>query len=103
MGTKQYHGYRGCPPPANGVALACFGIDGRTPRVYCTADNSNHVVELALVGGWTHKDVTAITSAPAIGAKSDLTCFGFDVAAFGAGGPGARVYYLDQNGHVNEL
>jgi hypothetical protein len=79
--------------------LTCFGAPDA--HVYCIVDD--HVVELAWLGGWTHKDVTAITGAPAIAPDSDITCFGFNQTAFGFGGPGGRIYYQDRNGHVNEL
>lgn len=82
--------------------LTCCGL-GDSPHVYCAM--GDHVVELALapLGGWTHKDVTAITGAPAIAPDSDLTCFGFYQTAFGFGQTGVRVYYQDRHGHVNEL
>jgi len=107
---------RAAAPLVRRLPLTCFGAEGRSPRVYCVTPGlgppvppSGHVIELAFVGGWTHKDVMAIpeiTEASPVGGAvgtSGMTCFGFDVSAFGQGGPAARLYYVGQDGHVHEL
>jgi hypothetical protein len=92
---------------APGTPLTCFGAGGTVTRVYFLYTD-NHVWELGwdtspvgdLVGnppiGWYTTDITAASGAGPAAAGSPLTCFGFQ-------GSATRVYYFDQNNHVNEL
>jgi len=80
-----------------GPPLAGFPVANDAARVYFL-DQSNHVNELAWENdGWVNTgDLTAKTGASAGTARSAL--MGFPVADYAA-----RVYFLDQNSHVNEL
>jgi hypothetical protein len=87
----------GAASAAPGSALACFAANGSVSRIYYL-DTSGHVHELAWVNGWRTADITAMAKASPAIAGSALACFGF-----GIGADNARVYYLQANGHVNEL
>lgn len=84
--------------------LVCFGVqDGAsTARIYLS-DRSGHVWELALLSGhsqrWVRTDITAAAATTGKAASSASRA----LACCGADGAKARVYHLDDMGHVWEL
>ena len=79
--------------------LACFGVNGSASRVYYTGPNHD-IYELYWDNGWGYNKLTGAggkaPSAPPAAPGSALTCFGVN-------GSASRVYYIDADGHVNEL
>jgi hypothetical protein len=87
---------------AQAAPLACFSWGAtQATRLYCTGESAcfkrfNNVNEVRWDNGWYYSDITGGLGIPAA-AGSGLACFGW--------GPGqaTRLYYIDQNSHVNEI
>jgi hypothetical protein len=89
----------GAPPADGGNNLTCFGVGGTDSRIYYTdlVGAVGSVYELAWVNsGWVATNVTAEARAASVYRGTPLTCFG-------VGGTASRIYYLDNDAHVQEL
>jgi hypothetical protein len=101
------------PPPLSGIGIAAMGTGGNLdPRVYYLAPPSagtsgNRVEQLAWVGSWVWNDLFSALPSDQNhrlrqGQHTPFQNSG--LAAMGTGGNlDPRVYYIDENGRVQEL
>jgi REP element-mobilizing transposase RayT len=84
--------------PLPDSALAGFGLNGNSPRVYYQGTD-NHVHELWWSGTfWSHNDLTATAQNNPVPAAT-----GSALTAFAIGSNSPRVYYQGTDSHVHEL
>jgi Fungal fucose-specific lectin len=85
------------PPAQSWSGLTCFGWGPTQATRLYYIDAYNRVNEISWGNGWYNFDITNQINGPYANPWTGLTCFGW--------GPtqATRLYYIDQNNHVNEI